>query len=209
MNSMNFTSLKTMNQPYIKQPNILTIKPYRSTMNSLQTITPPSANSQLAVEIKPKDEAVKPMKWGQPIWFLFHTLSHKVKEESFPKIRVELLNHLYNICNNLPCPTCASHAVEYLNGVNFNSIQRKEDLKYLFFSFHNSVNERKGFSIFPYSELNEKYENAVTKNIIYYFIQAYQDKHKSIHMIANDMYRARQVIVLKEWFNANIQHFDP
>ena len=206
MNSMNFTSLKTMNQPYIAQSNILTIRPYRNMVNSQPIMTPRALPT---IEIKPPDEAIKPMKWGQPIWFLFHTLSHKVKEDAFLKIRVELLNHLYNICNNLPCPTCASHAVEYLNGVNFNSIQRKEDLKRLFFSFHNAVNERKGFALFPYTELNTKYENAVTKNIIYYFIMAYQDKHKSVHMIANDMYRARQIVILKEWFNANIQHFDP
>ena len=36
----------------------------------------------------------------------------------------------------------------------------------------------------------------------------FQDKHKSIHMIANDMHRARLSQNLKQWFNENIQYFD-
>ena len=37
----------------------------------------------------------------------------------------------------------------------------------------------------------------------------FQDKHKSVHMIANDMFRARQVETLKEWFNKNYNCFEP
>lgn len=205
MNSMNFTNSKNMNNPFINQSNIITINPYRSIQLNSNTVNNPIPS----VELKIPEQVSKPMKWGQPIWFLFHTLSHKVKDDTFPKIRKELLNHFYNICNNLPCPTCASHAVDYLNKINFNAIQTKNDLKNLFFTFHNSVNQRKGLPIFPYTELEEKYDKAITKNIIYYFINAYQDKHKSVHMIANDMYRARQILILKEWFNSNIHYFDP
>ena len=60
-----------------------------------------------------------------------------------------------------------------------------------------------------FQELESKYSTSVTKNIIFNFIIHYQDKHKSIHMIANDMYRSRQVVYLKEWFNNNFKYFDP
>jgi hypothetical protein len=52
-------------------------------------------------------ETPKKVKWGKPIWYLFHTLSVKVKDSEFAKIRSELLMHIYTICVNLPCPDCA------------------------------------------------------------------------------------------------------
>jgi hypothetical protein len=88
-------------------------------------------------------------------------------------------------------------------------VRTKQDLINMLYKFHNEVNKRKGFAIFPYEELEPKYSSAVTKNIIFNFIIHYQDKHKSIHMISNDMFRARHVIILKQWFNTNFKYFDP
>ena len=150
----------------------------------------------------------KKMKWGEPTWFLFHTLAHKVKAEYFLQLKQELLNNIYSICANLPCPTCAAHAMDYMKSINFNTIRTKDDLKKLLFVFHNSVNAKKGFPFFQYSDLDEKYSKANTNNIIHNFFYYYQDKHKSIHMIANDLFRQRQVVILKEWFNNNIQYFE-
>ena len=92
--------------------------------------------------------------------------------------------------------------------VNYSSIKTKQDLKNLCYQFHNEVNLRKGFPLFPYENLDEKYSKALTNNIIQYFMIFFQDKHKSIHMIANDMHRARLSNQLKIWFNDNIQYFD-
>jgi hypothetical protein len=164
--------------------------------------------SKRQIEPVVEQEAPKRMRWGQPIWFLFHTLAEKVKEENFQQIRLELLNNIYSICSNLPCPDCASHAVQYLNKINFNAIQTKLQLKELLFIFHNEVNKKKGYPLLSRSELDSKYSSAVTKRIIYNFVMVYQDKHKSVRMIANDMFRSRQIIFLKEWFSKNIQYFD-
>ena len=90
----------------------------------------------------PIENVPKKVKWGEPTWFLLHTLSVKVKESEFKNIRVELLNQIYAICTNLPCPDCANHAKNYLDGINFNTIQTKEDLKMLLYTFHNNVNKR-------------------------------------------------------------------
>lgn len=175
--------------------------------NIKQAVRPqvPINNQQPHPQNKPE---VKSMKWGESIWFLFHTLACKVKQEDFAQIRVELLNNIYAICSNLPCPACATHATEYMNKINYNKVQTKEDLKMLLFTFHNEVNKRKSFPIFSYSDLDEKYSKANTVNIIQNFMQHFQDKHKSIRMIANDFHRTRLVSVLKVWFNKNIQHFD-
>lgn len=151
----------------------------------------------------------KKMKWGEPTWFLFHTLAEKVKEENFAQIRSELFDVIKTICMNLPCPDCAGHATKYMKGVDFSTIKTKQDLKDMLFSFHNTVNKRKGYEQFAYEELGAKYSAAVTKNIIYNFMTYFQDKHFSIRMIADDFHRGRLVSKLKIWFNDNIKYFEP
>ena len=151
----------------------------------------------------------KKVKWGEPTWYLFHTLSVKIKDAEFARIRTELLNNIYTICVNLPCPDCANHAKMYLDNVNFNAIQTKDDLKRLMHEFHNSVNKRKGYPYFPYDQIDEKYSLAVTNNIIVTFMYYFSDRNRSIKLLATDLHRSRLCIALKEWFNKNIQCFNP
>lgn len=161
-----------------------------------------------AAPVPIEENKPKKMKWGEPTWFLFHVLAEKVKEYQFANIRVELLNVVYTICSNLPCPDCANHATAYLNGINYRAIQTKEQFKQLFFVFHNIVNAKKNFPIFPRDELETKYSQMELIPTLYNFMSHFQDKHKSIRMIANDFHRSRIADQLKQWFNANIQYFD-
>jgi len=150
----------------------------------------------------------KKVKWGEPTWFLLHTLSIKVKESEFTNIRADLLNRIYAICTNLPCPDCANHAKIYLDGINFNTIQTKESLKMLLYTFHNSVNKRKGYPFFPYDKLDEKYSLAITNNIIRNFMVHFSDRNRSLKLIAGDLHRSQLCVLLKNWFNENISCFD-
>ena len=156
----------------------------------------------------PTTVPTKGMKWGEPTWFLLHTLAEKIKDDQFVNIRASLLNIIYLICTNLPCPDCSNHAKTYLDGINFNTVQTKTQLKRLLFDFHNTVNKRKGYALFDYAELDEKYSKAVTINIIYNFMHFYNSKSFSIKMIANDIYRNRIIETIKNWFNMNIRCFD-
>ena len=169
---------------------------------TVQPSPPPPKPQVIPQEPKPK------MIWGAPIWFLFHTLAEKVKEEEFHIIRTDLLNNIYAICVNLPCPICSTHAKEYMDHTNFNTIRTKSDLKNMLFQFHNEVNKRKGYSLYPLSELDEKYSKAITVNIIQNFMIHFQDKHRSPKLIASDLQRTRIAMKLKEWFQQNIIHFD-
>ena len=150
----------------------------------------------------------KKMKWGEPTWYLFHALAEKVKEEQFQSVRGELLNTIYVICKNLPCPMCASHATQYMNAINFNTIKTKNDLIDLLWNFHNEVNQKKNFPIFPHEQLAEKYSRANLINIIQLFMYHFKDKHASLRMIADDMYRQQISTKMQEWFRQNIQSFD-
>lgn len=152
----------------------------------------------------PKGEPT--MTWGKPTWFLFHTLAEKVVESQFLEIRAGLLNTVYSICINLPCPNCAEHAKAHLNGINFNTIRTKEDFKMLFFDFHNYVNSRKNYPIFRYEDLT-KYETAITKNIIYNFLLEYNKKTKNIRYLADDLHREKISSSLRKWFFDNARYF--
>jgi hypothetical protein len=189
--------------------NIQGVQPILTTFDMKRDIIPVTHMISTTTQVNTvKQSNAKKMKWGEPTWFLFHTLAEKVKAEYFSLVRTELLNNIYAICKNLPCPNCASHATQYLNGINFNTIRTKEDLKLMLFHFHNNVNEKKGLPIFYLVDLNEKYSKAVTLNIINNFIMHFRDKHKSIRMISDDLYRQRLSGLLMNWFSSNMKYFN-
>lgn len=167
-----------------------------------------NVNTNTNVPIVPPSPEPKKMKWGEPTWLLFHTLAHKIKPEYFDQTRLELLNIINVICNNLPCPTCANHATQYMKGVNFNAIQTQQQLKNLLFTFHNEVNKRKGMSLFPESELDTKYNNALLVPIIEKFIYHFEDKHTGFKLLADNFHRQQVSKQLRAWFIKNLYKFN-
>ena len=78
----------------------------------------------------------------------------------------------------------------------------------LFYQFHNVVNARKGFAIFPRSELETKYEKANTIEIIRNFLFHFKDKTANIpRNISHDFFRQRAFTQISDWLQANYQHF--
>jgi len=149
----------------------------------------------------------KKMKWGEPVWYLLHTISYKIKDESFHKLKSDLLQIFYTICTNLPCPDCSNHAKEYLDQNQFFRIQTKDELQKFFFTFHNVINQKKGFPLFEFADLSDKYSNAITNNIIQNFMFHFKDRSRSTKLMASDFSRTHIVKMLTEWFQKNIQNF--
>jgi hypothetical protein len=186
------------------------------TINNKFSILMPKKNTAQIVSnnVKTMEEIEIPklpkkMKWGEPTWYLLHCLAEKVKEEVFTSIRIDLLNLIFTICSNLPCPDCANHASEYLKNINYLNIQTKQQLKNMLYNFHNTVNAKKRMPIFPRHELEVKYINMNFIQVIHTFMVHFEDKHKSIRMIANDFHRSRISQSMKQWFNNNISNFYP
>lgn len=180
------------------RPNVMNIANYAP-----QPTAPRAASRE---EVK-REQSGK-IKWGAPTWYLFHTLAEKVKEESFSQIRKELLDIIFTICINLPCPDCANHATRFMQGVNFDTILTKDDLKDLLFRFHNSVNSRKGFPIFNKSDLDAMYSKANTGNIVHHFYAHFQSTR--LKVTTNSFYRASSLTNIKSWLNKMIPvYFDP
>ena len=173
---------------------------------SLSQMTQPQYVPRDLAPEQPKPE--NKMTWGEPIWFLFHTLAQKVKKESFPQIRHELLNNIYTICTYLPCPVCANHAVEYLKKINFNTIQTKDDLISMLYVFHNEVNKRKNVATFDFLEVEKKYSTAITINILKNFMQTFEKRSRNERLMSVEFHKRNYIIQLKNWLNMNIHCFD-
>ena len=154
---------------------------------------------------KPKE---KQMKWGEPIWFLFHTLAEKIKDEHFSSKKYEMINLVKSICYNLPCPKCTDHATAHMKNMNIESIKSKQDWKDFLYKFHNEVNKRKDFLEFPHNELDAKYQSTNTVNVINYFLSTYREKSGNVQMIATEMSRMRVLRNAQQWLKNNLSCFD-
>jgi len=150
---------------------------------------------------------VKEMLWGEPTWFLFHTLAEKIKDEYFDGLKGKLFSFIKQICNNLPCPECAQHATQYINGVNFDAIRNKNQLKILLHTFHNTVNNIKGYDKFDYTDI-DKYNNAITINIIKNFFHHFGKKHYSVRMDISGHQRSVILRNFRKWLEEHHYCFE-
>jgi len=171
--------------------------------------------NQMYIQQKPQPQPQEPpkelkqskMKWGQPTWNLFHTMAEKIMTENFFRLKPELIDIIKSICYNLPCPDCASHATTYINQISFNNITTKEQLKEMFYIFHNEVNARKNFPLYDKGALNERYSSMNIQYCIEEFLIHFRDKHKSLRMLADDLHRSRLSNKIELWFKGHIGDF--
>jgi hypothetical protein len=94
-----------------------------------------------------------------------------------------------------------------LGKININSIQTKQDMIHMMFAFHNEVNVRKNVAPFPIAGL-DKYKSGNYKAITNNFILFFQEKTKNIHLISDEMYRQRNIAIVKRWIVDNIDHIE-
>ena len=148
------------------------------------------------------------LKWGKPIWTFFHTMAQKIRAEYFHLIIGDFLKMIMSVCSVLPCPVCSKHAMEYIRSVNVNNIRTKEQLIDFFHAFHNSVNQRKRYPIFPRESVDAEYTSKNTYYVIHEFMYHFEDKQRSAKLIVDDFLRRRIVPEVKTWINTNIQYFE-
>jgi hypothetical protein len=209
-NKRSYISTTNTNHPRSQMSYTSTQKPKDSIMPLLSRHVPKNVavvRSTTYVEKVETQNESKKIKWGEPFWNLFHVLAEKVKESEFQRIRVDFLNFIYLICSNLPCPDCTTHAVHYLNGINFNAITTKEELKNMLFDFHNSVNARKGYPLFPRCELDNKYRSGNTRLIIDTFLLHFKSRPYSVRLFTDTLHRERVMKNIISWFEKNITCF--
>jgi len=203
---MYFTNIRSINRNNIIS-NITNNKPnMQMQMGISNRYIKPTSNT-IVKQTTPVNESNKIL-WGPPVWFFMHTMAEKIKPEYYATNRTFLFDIIKQICNNLPCPSCAKHATEYISKIDFNSLKTKDDLIMFLFQFHNSVNKRKNYPEFPVEELRSKYEKANFAKIIQYFLYYYKMEHHSVRMIADSMHRIRSAININEWLMTNRHIFN-
>lgn len=147
--------------------------------------------------------------WGPAIWYLFHTLSYKIKDECFVSIKTELVQFIYRICANLPCPECAAHAIEYWKSQSKRVINNKGDLFRMLVDFHNTVNARHKKPAVSYEAAAKIYECARTRMVVEYFFQVYGTRETNIKLMINNFQKSIIITDFLAWINKNSLCFDP
>lgn len=148
---------------------------------------------------------MSPNQWGPPTWVFIHTLAEKIREESFPILGQALIIQIIQICSNLPCPECSTHAKKFWSQVKINNVKTKTDLINVLFVFHNLVNQRKGYPQFK----KESLAYYKSKNIVETFNSFARNFHTNGNMklITESFHRNRFLALFRTWFMNNIQHF--
>lgn len=146
--------------------------------------------------------------WGPAVWYLFHTLSFKMREEHFHQLKDELLGHFISICGNLPCPECAQHAQQELKHLDKSKITNKKELCIYFINFHNKVNHRNKKKLFTFDEFVLKYKTSVTRNVITnFFINMTKTDH-NVKLMTNSFYKSNVMSSLNKWLKMHGSKFN-
>lgn len=106
--------------------------------------------------------------WGNATWYLFHTLSYKLKDTESNHAK-ELLTLFVGICRNLPCPVCREDANKMLNGSKTRLVTTRSDLIRFMWQFHNLVNNKLSKPEVTLDEHNEKFAKANTNGVIKFY----------------------------------------
>ena len=149
---------------------------------------------------------MSPNNWGPPTWNLFHTLAATVKEDKYPIISSQLYGFISQICHNLPCPECSSHAKLFLSKINSANLKTKSDFKNMLYVFHNAVNKRKVKQMYKYESL-DVYNS---KNIILMFndFAKHFNTNGNMKFISDNFHRKQLLLSLKKWLMQNVSHFE-
>ena len=151
---------------------------------------------------------MKKQVWGNAVWFLFHTLAEKLKDEHSAELPI-LVSHITSICSNLPCPDCEQHASRTMNKVNKASIAAsKEALINFLWAFHNDVNKRSKSTFYP-KEALIKYKSANTHMIVKNFIIVMSATSNNEKTMLHGFHRSLYMKQFIEYVNNNINKYNP
>lgn len=142
------------------------------------------------------DDIYDTINWGSIVWEFLHTITFRIKEELFEKIKIELISKIKYFLQILPCNICLTHTKEYFekNPIIANT---KNDLILALYHFHNNVNNNTEKPFFSYTDFCEKYNNIPlfhTFNNFLYILELYFITNYEKYEIQN-------------WLFSNIEYF--
>lgn len=143
--------------------------------------------------------------WGTPTWIFFHTFAEHIDPTFYKHNRDTIKKFIISICNNLPCPDCTKHAIQYNRfNLTITNIENKEKLKQYFFNFHNAVNVRKGYSIFKNYNI---YKSSKLRTSYINFKRAYLRNNALSRAFCDSLQRKNIINNLESFLLANQSNF--
>lgn len=150
---------------------------------------------------------MKKVEWGPLIWKVLHCITLKIKDEEFSNERKSIIKIITNICSNLPCPQCASHATGIIRKYKLMNIKTKNDLIKFVHFMHNLVNKRLKKPNYPFENI-QHYNKYNTKEVLNeYFIKNTNAKYGE-KMMLYSYHRKNFLKDFRDYFRNNISKFN-
>ena len=146
--------------------------------------------------------------WGNNVWYLFHTIAEKIKDDEFNNIKDDIFFVIKTVSTNLPCPECSSDANALLNKVDFNNIKNKDDLKTFVFNFHNQVNKKLNKPMFDKELLDTKYANASIHSLYNNFFIIFSSNSNVPQLMSASFHRQHNLPKIRDCLNKILTKID-
>lgn len=146
--------------------------------------------------------------WGPCIWKTIHTLTVKIKDSEFNNQKKGLIDIIYRICTNLPCPMCSSHCRGLLRKYNVTHINTKEGLIKVMFKIHNDVNIRLKKSVFKYEELLSLYKSYNIRDVLNDYYNKTIESKFSEKMMLHNFHKMEFLKFFKNYVLKHIDYFE-
>lgn len=150
---------------------------------------------------------MKKSEWGPIIWKVLHCITIKIKDEEFPKEREQIIWMITNICSNLPCPQCASHASGIIKKHRLKDVKTKAELIKFVYSMHNVVNKRLKKQTYPFNDI-QHYDQFNTKAVLSDYYNMNIKSRYSEKMMLYTYHRNEFMKRFYTYFNSNISKFN-
>ena len=150
---------------------------------------------------------MKKAEWGPIVWKALHCITLKIKDEVFEKEKNNIIKIISNICSNLPCPQCASHASGFINKYKIKNVKNKDELIKYVFLMHNNVNKRLKKKIYNFDEI-EIYNNYDIKTVLGDYYRMNVNLRTTERMMLHNYHRRAFISEFYNYFNRNITNFD-
>ena len=147
--------------------------------------------------------------WGNVCWYLFHSLSFKLKDNQ-DHIVSELMSLCHNVALNLPCPDCSEHAKQTFNAAKKSGVQitNREEMQRFWWQFHNIVNRRLKKHAMTFEEAQQMYSKARLFNIVNRFVEVFGRNVPGERSMMYTMSRRNAVGKMFDFIKANQASFD-
>jgi len=149
---------------------------------------------------------MKKSEWGPIVWNLLHCIACKIKPDFFALEKGNILKMISGICQNLPCPTCATHASSIIRKYKDSMLLTKDDLIKMILILHNTVNRRLKKNIYNIKDLTI-YDKKCFKDVLIEYYIMMKKSNYSEKMILNSFHKSEFLKIFYKYFASNMSNF--